>query len=99
MMRWRSLIVVFVGTILFSGSIAPAANDGAFQIADWTGRAYWNQKEKRFDRCSARLTNSDNITIIFSLDRHYMWTFELSSPSWNFPKGAVFDVAFGTGDR
>lgn len=98
MMRWVTLSVVCVGTGIFGSSFAPAAND-SIQISDWTARAHWNQKDKRLDRCSAQLTNSDKITIIYSLDRHYMWTFELSSPSWNFPKGAVFEVAFGTGDR
>jgi hypothetical protein len=98
MMRWSTLIVVCVGTSLVGSSIAPAAND-SFQISDWAGRAHWNQKDKRLDRCSAQLTNSDKITIIYSLDRHYMWTLELSNPSWNFPTGAVFQVAFGTGDR
>ena len=58
-----------------------------------------NQKEKQLDRCWAQLTNPDKITVIYSLDRHYMWTLELSNPSWNFPKGAAFDVAFGTGNR
>ena len=28
-----------------------------------------------------------------------MWTFELSNPSWNFPKGSTFEVAFGSGNR
>jgi hypothetical protein len=98
MMRWAILIIVCVGTSFFGSSFATAAND-SFQISDWTGRAYFNQKDKRLDRCSAQLTNSDKISIIYSLDRHYMWTFELSNPSWNFPKDAVFEVAFGTGDR
>src|SRR5262249_21352367 len=69
---------------------------GAFQVGDWVGRAHWNQKDKRLDRCSAQLTNPGKITMIYLLDRHYMWTFDLSSPSWNFPKGSVFEVGFGT---
>jgi len=99
MMRWSSLLAVCVASSLFAGSLAPAANDNAFQIGDWTGRTHWNQKEKQLDRCSAQLTNPDRITVIYSVDRHYMWTLELSNPSWNFPKGATFDVAFGTGNR
>jgi hypothetical protein len=99
MMRWSSLLAVCVASSLFAGSLAPAANDNAFQIGDWTGRAHWNQKEKQLDRCSAQLTNLDRITVIYSVDRHYMWTLELSNPSWNFPKGAAFDVAFGTDNR
>ena len=99
MIRRVSLFVVCGAVSLFATGLGHAANEGAFQIADWVGRAHWNQKDKRLDRCSAQLTNPDKITMIYSLDRHYMWTFELSSPSWNFPKGAVFDVAFGTGSR
>jgi len=98
-MRWVSLVLVCAAASLLGGGIARAANDGAFQISDWTGRAYFNHKEKTLDRCSAQLTNADKITIIYSLDRHYMWTFELSNPSWNFPKGSAFEVAFGSGNR
>ena len=103
-MRWVSLILACVATSLWGGGIAPAANDGALQISDWTVRSYFNpkeknQKEKTLDRCSAQQTNADKITIIYSLDRHYMWTFELSNPSWNFPKGSAFEVAFGSGNR
>jgi hypothetical protein len=99
MMRWFSLLAVCLASSLFGGSPALTANDNTFQIGDWTGRAHWNQKEKQLDRCSAQLTNPDKITVIYSVDRHYMWTFELSNPSWNFPKGAAFEVAFGTNNR
>jgi hypothetical protein len=97
-MHWPSLLGICLASSLFGGSIARAANDTTFQIGDWTGRAHWNQKEKHLDRCSAQLTNPDKITVIYSLDRHYLWTFELSNPTWNFPKGAAFEVAFGTGN-
>src|SRR5262245_22880626 len=97
MIRWLSLIIVCGAMGLFLASPGHSANEGAFQVGDWVGRAYWNQKDKRLDRFSAQLTNAGKITMIYSLDRHYMWTFELSSPSWNFPKGAVFEVGFGTG--
>src|SRR5262245_51350269 len=94
----RSLSLIVIGAVcLFTLGTSHSANEGTFQIGDWVGRAHWNQKDKRLDRCSAQLTNPDGITMIYSLDRHYMWTFELSSPSWNFPKGAVFEVGFGTG--
>ena len=46
-----------------------------------------------------QLTNADKITMIYSLDTHYLWTFELSNPSWNFPSGSKFDVSFGNRDR
>lgn len=84
------------------------ANDGSFSIAGWSGRPYFTeindgknkrQKEKRLDRCAAQQTNADGISIIYSLDSHYMWTFELSNPSWNFPKGSAFDVSFGSRER
>jgi len=98
-LRGFSLLAICLAGSLFGASPARAANDSTFQVGDWTGRAHWNQKEKQLDRCSAQLTNPDKITVIYSLDRHYMWTLELSNPSWNFPKGAAFEVAFGTGDR
>src|SRR5262245_50488635 len=99
MIRWFSLFAVCGAISLFASGIGHAANEGAFQIGDWVGRALINPKDKRLDRCTAQLTNPDKITMIYSLDRHYMWTFELSNPSWNFPKGAVFEVAFGTGSK
>src|SRR5262249_16794167 len=98
-MRGFSLLAICLAGSLFGASPARAANDSTFQVGDWTGRAHWNQKEKQFDRCSAQLTNPDKITVIYSLDRHYTRTFELSNPSSHFPKGAAFEVAFGMGDR
>ncbi|HET9717716.1 MAG TPA: hypothetical protein VFP60_16170 [Pseudolabrys sp.] len=96
------LCCLCLAAILFGLAPARAANEGTFRIADWTGRAYFKekdkkQKEREFDRCSAQMTNPDRISIIYSLDRHFMWTFELSSEAWNFPKGSSFEVAFGSG--
>jgi len=100
-MRWFYLFIMCAAIGHFDGGAARAANDGAFKILDWNGRAYWtqNRKDRQFDRCSAELTNTDKISIIYSLDRHFMWTFELSNPTWNFPKGATFEVTFGIGNR
>ena len=98
-MRCLGFFGLCMAATLFGNSFGYAANEGAFQVGDWVGRPHFNQKEKRLDRCSAQLTNPDKITMIYSLDRHYMWTFGFSNPSWNFPKGAVFEVAFGTGNR
>jgi hypothetical protein len=101
-MRWVTTLRIFVAASLLSGGAAHAANDGSFRIGDWSGRPHFSeqkdkkQKEKRFDRCSAQQTNADRITIIYSLDSHYLWTFELSNPSWNFPTGSKFDVSFGS---
>jgi hypothetical protein len=87
MMRRFCLFVLCAAASCFDSSIARAANDGAFKILDWNGRAYWDQdkKERQFDH--------------YTLDRHYMWNFELSNPTWNFPKGAKFDVTLGIGNR
>jgi hypothetical protein len=80
---------------------AHAADDISIRIGDWILRPHFTeqkdkrQKDKRLDRCSGQLTNADKITMIYSLDTHYMWTFELSNPSWNFPSGSKFDVSFG----
>jgi len=98
-MRWVSLFVLCTAINFSSSGIAYAASDGIFHVSDWVGRAYWNQHEKQLDHCSAQLTNADNITIIYSLDRQYTWSIELSSPAWNFIKGASFDVTFVTGNR
>ena len=96
-MRWINLSVL-AAINLFVGAAAYAAGDGTFHISDWVGRAYWNKQEKQLDRCSAQLTNADKITIIYSLDRRYVWSLEISSPAWNFTKGASFQVALGLGD-
>lgn len=101
-MRLFVLARLCVAASFLCAGAAHAANDGSFRIGDWTLRPHFSelkdkkQKEKRLDRCSAQQTNGDKITIIFSVDSHYMWTFELANPSWNFPSGTKFDVAFGS---
>jgi len=104
-MRLFVLACLCVAAGLLSAGAAQAANDGSIRIADWILRPHFSeqkdkkQKEKRLERCTAQLTNADKITMIYSLDTHYMWTFELSNPSWNFPSGSKFDVSFGNRER
>src|SRR6187401_3771142 len=104
-MRLFVLACLCVAAGLLSAGAAQAANDGSIRIADWTLAPHFSehkdkrQKEKRLDRCTAQLTNADKITMIYSLDTHYMWTLELSNPSWNFPSGSKFDVSFGNRER
>ena len=104
-MRWAIALRICVAASLLGGGNANAANDISIRIGDWILRPHYaeqkdkKQKEKRLDRCSAQQTNADKITMIYSLDSHYMWTFELSNPSWNFPSGSKFDVSFGNPER
>jgi hypothetical protein len=104
-MRWVTSLRVCVAANLLSGGVAHAANDVSIRIGDWILRPHFSEqrdkklKEKRLDRCSAQLTNADKITMIYSIDRHYMWTFDLSNPTWNFPTGSKFDVSFGNHER
>jgi hypothetical protein len=106
-LRWRAMRLfvlawLCVAASLLSAGAAHAANDGSIRIGDWILRPHFSeqkgkkQKETRFDRCTAQQTNADKITMIFSLDSHYMWTFELANPSWNFPNGSKFDISFGS---
>jgi len=86
---------------LLSSAPVQASNEISIRIGDWILRPHFSeqkdkkQKEKRLDRCSAQVTNADKITMIYSIDSHYMWTFELSNQSWNFPSGSKFDISFG----
>ena len=102
-MRLFVLARLCVAASLLNAGAAHAANDGSFRIGDWSGRPYFSeqkakkQKEKRFDRCAAQQTNADKITMIFSLDSHYMWTFDLANPSWNFPNGSNSTSRSATG--
>jgi hypothetical protein len=104
-MRWLTALRICVIASLLSGGVAHAANDVSIRIGDWVLRPHFSeqkdkkQKEKRLDRCTAQLTNADRITMIYSIDTHYLWTFELSNPSWNFPSGSKFDVSFGNRER
>ena len=104
MRRITTLRICIVAGLLSGGS-ANAANDISIRIGDWILRPHFSeqkdkkQKEKRLDRCSAQLTNADKITMIYSIDTHYMWTFEFSNPSWNFPSGSKFDISFGNPER
>jgi hypothetical protein len=102
-MRWVTALRICVVASVLSGSVVHAADDVSIRIDDWILRPHFQkdkkQKEKRLDRCTAQLTNADNITMIYSIDTHYLWTFELSNPSWNFPNGSKFDVSFGNRER
>jgi hypothetical protein len=104
-MRLTSLLCIWVAASLLIGAAAHAANDVSIRIGDWILRPHFSEqrdkkpKDRRLDRCSAQLTNADKITMIYSLDTHYLWTFELSNPSWNFPSGSKFDVSFGNRER
>jgi hypothetical protein len=95
----RIFLLVLCVAYLCSSAIAEAASDSNFRIFDWVGRVSWNKQEKQLDHCSAQLTNADQITIIYSLDRHYVWSLEISSPIWTFTKGASFLVSFKVGDH
>ena len=104
-MRWVTALGICVVASLLSGSVVHAADDISIRIDDWILRPHFSgqkdkkHKEKRLDRCTAQLTNADSITMIYSLDTHYLWSFELSNPSWNFPSGSKFDVSFGNRER
>jgi hypothetical protein len=96
---WANLCIA---AALWSADPATAASDVTIRIGDWILRPQFSvQKDKKqtgklFERCTAQQTNADKISMIFSLDSHYMWTFELANPSWNFPNGSKFDVSFGS---
>ena len=47
MIRRLSLITVCGAMGLFAASSGHSANESAFQVGDWVGRAFWNQKDKR----------------------------------------------------
>jgi hypothetical protein len=108
-LRWRPMrgaivLRICVAASLLGGGVANATNDISIRIGDWILRPHFaeqkdKKKEKRLRRCSAQQANADRITMIYSLDSHYMWTFELSNPSWNFPNGSKFDVSFGNRER
>jgi len=84
---------------LCRSEVANAAGDSTFRIFDWAGRVSWNKQDKQLDHCSAQLTNANGITIVYSLDRHYVWGLEFSSPTWNFTKGASFPLNLKVGDH
>lgn len=93
-MRLIILIILnMVGSLLALTSGA-AATTSAFRIGDWEGHAYRNDHTRKFEYCAAQTTNANGITIIYSLNRHYVWSFELSNPSWRFVRGASFQIAF-----
>ena len=93
------LLILCTAMYLCHGEVAGAASDSSFRIFDWAGHVSWNKQDKQLDHCSAQLANADGITIIYSLDRHYVWSLEFSSPTWNFTKGASFPLNFKVGDH
>src|ERR1044072_9628752 len=99
-MSWAFPSGICIAAIFLSGALARDASDVSIRIGEWTLRPHFSeqqdkkQRSNQLDRCSAQLTNANKITAIYSIDTHYMWTFELSSPSWNFPTGSKFDISF-----
>jgi len=89
-----TLIIFCILGLIFDCGLAGARAIGKFRIGDWVGSTYRNDHTRRFDHCAARSTNADGITIIYSLDRSYIWSFELSNPNWNFARGASFKMIF-----
>jgi hypothetical protein len=93
------LIILSVVGLVCGGQHVYAGAFGVFRIGDWTGNAYRNDRTREFEYCTAQSTSADGITIIYSLDRRYVWSFELSSPNWNFARGASFRIAFRLNKR
>ena len=98
-MRRVNLFVVCAAASFFAAASAALQTIAHSRSPIGPAAPMSTKRKSELDRCSAQMTNANNITIIFSLDRHYMWTFELSNPTWNFPKGAAFDVTFGIGNN
>ena len=99
-MRRISPLVFSIAIYFFCTTAVYAAGDNQFRISDWEGRTYWKKQDKKeLDHCAAQLTNTDKLSIIYSLDADFVWSLEISSPAWNFVKGASFPVTFGLGNN
>lgn len=91
-MRPVFLIILIIIGLLLAPTSGSASTTGAFRIGDWVGHAYRDDHTRQFEYCAAQTTNDNGITIIYSLDRHYVWSFEISNPSWRFVRGASFQI-------
>ena len=102
-MRWTKVSRICIVLSLLSASAVHAQNSGSIRIGDWILRPHYGeqkdkkQKTKLLERCTAQQTNADKITMIFSLDSHYMWTFELANPSCALTSPSTRDAWYPSG--
>lgn len=94
--------LVIVASLLLTGftgagDASTSARIASFRVGEWTGGAYRGEGLRGFDRCAAQISGTGNAAIVYSLDSRYVWTLELSSPTWNFLRGASLPVGLRFG--
>lgn len=98
MRRPASLVILgIVIAVVFAGEAFSSSRISSFRVGGWTGGAYHNTQNHGFDRCAAQMAGTGNATIVYALDSRYVWSLELSSPAWNFLRGASLPVALRFG--
>src|SRR4051812_27098757 len=85
--------------LLLLGQGSSTAFNKAFTIEHWSASAYFNDKTKQLEYCSAKSTNKDGITLSYSVDRDFVWKFTVSSPLWDFMVGHTFNVGLKVGEE
>jgi len=97
---WRAarlLVTAIAFSAFYLSRLTAAPLSAAPQAFRWTP-ATPIQENKQFLGCSARFSNSDGLTLVYSLSNGFVWTLELSNASWKFAKGASFTVLLRIGD-
>jgi hypothetical protein len=63
-----------------------AAVIGTFQVGHWTGAAYADSNGD-FSHCAAGMKFNSNVTLLFSLNKNFVWTIAFHNPAWAFESG------------
>jgi hypothetical protein len=57
-----------------------------FQVGNWSGAAYASQSGS-FSHCAAGMKFRSNITMLFSINKDFVWTLALHNAAWVFQSG------------
>jgi hypothetical protein len=80
------LLWVLVSLLLGFASQAEAAVLRTFQVGNWNGAAYATQSGS-FSHCAAGTKFRSNITMLFSINKDFVWTVAFHNPAWAFEAG------------
>lgn len=68
-----------------------------FTVSSWSLVAHSDDRTMQFSYCTASMTNSNGLTLTYSIDTRYVWNMAFSRSVWSLPPGASipFDLVIG----
>src|SRR4051794_15589797 len=97
-MRTAVTAIIAVSVLLASHGRSMAFSK-VFTVAHWSAIAYFNDKNKQLEYCSASSTNKDGMTIAYAVDRRFVWKLAFSSPAWDLMVGHTINITLKVGEE